>query len=159
MVRCLRILCSFQLPVVRQVDPVSPSNATQQPIFNLELARNLHALLQLVSDGPLPGSSALGERNAATERTSCGTIAYPHDADVGSAGNGGIASHARRHLNRHVELSAGGERDALNTKAGNIFGDSGRLHGGFVGLEGVSAGNERGRWKNLRHRLCHQHQP
>ena len=101
--------------------------------MHLVLPAQLHALLEPVSNGALAGSSALGESNSATKGTSCGTVADAHDTDVGSSSNSGVASHASRHLDLHLEVGVGGERQTLDTEAGNVLGDGGRLHGVLVG--------------------------
>jgi hypothetical protein len=44
-----------------------------------------------------------------------------------------LAGHAGRHLDLHVELCAGGERDTLDAEAGDILGDFGALEGGLGG--------------------------
>ena len=100
---------------------------------HLELPANLHALLKPVGNSTLPGTSALSEGNGATEWTSSCAVAHAHDANIGSSGNGSITGHTSGHLNLHLEVGVGSEREALDTKAGHVLSDSGGLHSRLLG--------------------------
>lgn len=102
-------------------------------VEHLVLPVQLHALLEAVGNSALPASSALSEGNRATKGTSSGAVADAHDTDVGSASNGSIASHASGHLNLHLEVGVGRERETLDTKARNVLSDGGGLHSRLVG--------------------------
>jgi hypothetical protein len=94
---------------------------------------NLHALLELVGDGTLPRSCALSKGDRSTERPSCSAIAYAHDANIRGAGNRSVASHTSGHLDLHLELGVGCQRDTLHTEAGNVLCDCRRLHSSLIG--------------------------
>jgi hypothetical protein len=94
---------------------------------------NLHALLEAVRNGPLAGRRRLCESDRATKGTRGRTVADTSDAHVADARNRSVAGHAGRHLDLHVELCAGGERDTLDAEAGDILGDFGALEGGLGG--------------------------
>jgi hypothetical protein len=118
-----------------------PSHIHMVQIMHLVLPVQFHALLQLVSNGTLPGGSALGESDRATERTSSSAVTDAHDANVGGSG---IASHTGGHLNLHVEVGVGGKRETLNSEAWDVLNDLGGLHGSLASSAGcaVDIGSE-----------------
>lgn len=95
-------------------------------------AANFHTLLEPVGKSTLLGRGTLGEGNRTTKGTSSCAVADTHDADIVDASNSCIASHTGRHLNLHLELGVGRQRDALDTQTRDVLSDSGRLHGSFI---------------------------
>ena len=110
----------------------SPSNANPR----LVSVANLHALLEPVGNGALPCRGRLGEGNGATKGTGSGAVSDASDADVVDTSDGGVAGHAGGHLDLHVEFGAGGERDTLDTEAGDVLGDCSGLESSLVGSTG-----------------------
>lgn len=94
---------------------------------------DFHPLLEPIGNSPLPCRRGLGEGNGATEGAGGSAIAYTCDADIVDTGDGSIASHTSGHLDLHVELGAGGKRDALDTEAGHVLGHLSGLEGGLLG--------------------------
>jgi hypothetical protein len=71
---------------------------------------DLHPLLELVSDGPLPCRLSLCESNGSTKGTSSSTVPHTGNTDVVDTSDGSFTRHTSGHLDLHVELGAGGER-------------------------------------------------
>lgn len=92
----------------------------------------LGALLEAVLDGALAAGGGLGEGGGATEGTSGGVVAEADNADVCSAADSGIASHASGHLDLDVEVGVCGETETSD-EAGDVVGDVGSLEGRHLG--------------------------
>jgi hypothetical protein len=112
-----------------------PSSPIRDLIRLVNVA-NLHALLEPVGNGPLACRRRLGESNGATEGTGSSTVPDTSDADIAGTTNSGVAGHTGGHLNLHVELGAGGERDTLDTETGDVLGDGGGLESRLGGSAG-----------------------
>lgn len=122
---------------MRSRNQVVANAASNRPVGNhlllLSLEATSEALLgQVVLDGPLLGSGALGECSGAAKGTGERGVLHADDADVGGATDGAGAGHASGHLNSDGEVHGLGTRETANANARDVLGDLSVLEGSGV---------------------------
>lgn len=112
-------------------------------LLSLE-ATSKAALSQVVLDGTLLGSGALGKGSRATEGTGQSRVLQTDNADVAGTADGALAGHASRHLDVDGEVGGLGSRQTANANTGHVLGDLGVLEGAGVGTtgSGVNLGSQ-----------------
>lgn len=99
------------------------------------LQSNLHPLLKTIFNSPLPGRLGLGKGGRSSKWTSRRVVPHTDDTNIVRSADGGIAGHARRHLDGQGEVSVGGKTESSD-ETGKILSDLG-------GLESVGVGAAR----------------
>lgn len=122
------------------------STPTSRNLLLLSLEATSETLLgEVVLDGPLLGSGALGEGSGATEGTSQCAVLHADNADVAGATDGAGAGHASGHLDSDGEVHGLGSGETANANTGDVLGDLSSLEGSGVGATGgrVNVSGER----------------
>lgn len=113
--------------------------------LTLVLAVDLHALLQAILNGALPGGGRLGKGSRAAKGPGGGAVSHADDADVVGAADARVARHSLGHLDLDVEVGVCGQRQAAEADTGHVLRDFSRLESCSVGAarRAVDVGRQR----------------